>query len=107
MKFIIIGLGYYGRSVAEELSKAGHEVICADNNPNKINMIQDKVEAAFIIDATEESALKTLPLNDVDVVIVSIGEDLGASVRAIALLKKNNDKHIYARASDPIHHSIV
>ena len=42
-----------------------------------------------------------------DVVIVAIGENFGASVRVVSLLKKNKVKHIYARALDDIHKSVL
>lgn len=107
MKCIIIGLGIYGRVLAEELSELGHEVIAADSDAGRVDKIKDKCSAAFQIDATDEMALSILPLHKVDAVIVAIGEDLGASVRVVALLKKLNVKHIYARAADTVHKNIL
>ena len=48
-----------------------------------------------------------LPLKNVDLVIVAIGENFGASVRTVALLKKLGVKHLYARAIDKIHEAIL
>ena len=107
MKIIVIGLGYYGKSVAERLSEAGHEVICVDNRMSNIEAIKDSVSAAFTFDATDMNALSSIPVKEADLCIVTIGEDLGASVRTIALLKKLGARHIFARASDPVHHLIV
>lgn len=107
MKIVVIGLGYYGKSVAERLSEAGHEVICVDNRMSNIESIKDTVSAAFAFDATDLNALSSIPVKAADLCIVTIGEDLGASVRTIALLKKLGARHIFARASDPIHRSIV
>lgn len=107
MKIVVIGLGYYGKSVAERLSEAGYEVICADNRMSNIESIKDSVSAAFAIDATDMNALSSIPVKEADICIVTIGEDLGASVRTIALLKKLGARHIFARASDPVHRSIV
>ena len=59
------------------------------------------------IDACDELALGVLPLKKVDVVIVAIGSNLGASVRVVALLKKLGVKSIYARANDYVHKSIL
>ena len=64
-------------------------------------------DAAFQIDASDELALGVLPLKKVDVVIVAIGSNLGASVRVVALLKKLGVKSIYARANDYVHKSIL
>ena len=69
--------------------------------------MKDKIATAFVIDATDEQALSVLPLNSVDVVIVAIGENFGASIRVVALLKQKKVKRIYARAIDAIHRSVL
>lgn len=74
MKYIIIGLGNYGGVLAEELSVLGHEVIGVDTNEHRVDVLKDKIATSFIIDATDEQSLSVLPLKDVDVVIVAIGE---------------------------------
>ena len=107
MKCIIIGLGTYGRVMVDELSALGHEVIAADNDASRVERVKDICDAAFQIDASDELALGVLPLKKVDVVIVAIGSNLGASVRVVALLKKLGVKSIYARANDYVHKSIL
>lgn len=107
MKIIVIGLGYFGKGVAVRLSEVGHEVICVDNRMGNIDAVKDSVSATFVFDATDEGSLSTLPIAETDLCIVTIGEDLGASVRIIALLKKLGAAHIFVRASDPVHRSIV
>ena len=107
MKYIIIGLGNYGHMLAEELSVLGHEVIGADVSASRVDSIKEKVATAFVLDATDEQALAALPLSGVDVVIVAIGENFGASVRVVALLKKKGVKHIYARAVDDVHKTVL
>ena len=107
MKYIIIGLGNYGHVLAEELSVLGHEVIGADISESRVDSIKDKVATAFVIDATDELSLAVLPLNSVDIVIVAIGENFGASIRVVALLKQKKVQHIYARAIDAVHRSLL
>lgn len=107
MKYIIIGLGNYGYVLAEELSAMGHEVIGADVNDSRVESIKDKIATAFVLDATDEQALSVLPFKSVDVVIVAIGENFGASIRVVALLKKNKVEHIFARAIDGVHRAVL
>lgn len=107
MKYIVIGLGNYGGKLAEELTVLGHEVIGVDVREHYVDHLKDKIATAFVLDATDEIALSVLPLKSVDVVIVAIGEDLGASVRVVSLLKKNKVKHIYARAIDDVHKTVL
>lgn len=107
MKYLIIGLGIYGSNLALDLAALGHEVIGADNRQSNIEAIKDYISTVYHVDSTEESALNVLPLKNVDVVIVAIGENFGASVKTVALLKKIGVKHIYARAIDKLHESIL
>ncbi len=107
MKYVIIGLGDYGYVLAEELSGLGHEVIGADISSARADSLKDKIAATFVIDATDEQALTVLPLNTVDIVVVAIGENFGASIRVVALLKQHQVKRIYARAIDAVHRSIL
>lgn len=107
MRYLIIGLGIYGSNLALDLTALGHEVIGADNRLNNIEAIKDYISTVYQVDSTEESALNVLPLKNVDLVIVAIGENFGASVKTVALLKKMGVRHIYARAIDKLHESIL
>ncbi len=107
MRYLIIGLGIYGANLAVDLTKMGHEVIGADISAPLVESIKDYVSTAYILDATDKSALSALPLNNVDLVIVAIGENFGASIRTVALLKEMGVKHIFARAIDKLHESIL
>lgn len=107
MKYIVIGLGIYGSNLARDLTAMGHEVIGVDRNQANIDEIKDYISTVYLMDTTEESSLSVLPLRNVDAVIVAIGEDFGASVRTVALLKKLGVKVLYARAIDNLHESIL
>ena len=67
----------------------GHEVIGADVNASLVEAIKDYISTAYIIDSTDEISLSVLPLKNVDLVIVAIGENFGASIRTVALLKNS------------------
>jgi len=107
MRYLVIGLGIYGANLARDLVAQGHEVIGADTSRTTIDAIKDYITTAYVLDTTEEAALGVLPLRNVDVVIVAIGENFGASVKTVALLKKAGVKTIFARAIDPLHESIL
>lgn len=107
MRYLIIGLGIYGANLARDLIAQGHEVIGADASRSTVDEIKDYITTAYVLDSTEETALGVLPLRNVDVVIVAIGENFGASVKTVALLKKAGVKRIFARAIDPLHESIL
>lgn len=107
MRYIIIGLGIYGSNLAKDLTAMGHEVIGADSRPSNVEAVKNYISTVYTFDSTDETALNVLPLTDVDVVIVAIGENFGASVKTVALLKKAGVKKIYARAVDDIHQAIL
>lgn len=107
MRYLILGLGIYGSNLARNLTDLGHEVIGADRSAAIVDAIKDYISTAYIVDSTDEAALSALPITGVDLVIVAIGENFGASIKTVAILKKLGVKHIYARAADPLHHSIL
>jgi trk system potassium uptake protein len=107
MKFIIIGLGNFGSTLGMRLEEDGHEVIGIDQKPNIVNFFKDKLTYTACVDTTDELAIQRLPLEDTDVVIISIGEDIGASVTTTALVKKYCTKKIISRAISPIHHTVL
>lgn len=107
MRYLIIGLGIYGTNLAIDLTDMGHEVIGADISDHKVEAIKDYISTAYIIDSTDEQSLNALPLKNVDLIIVAIGENFGASVKTVALLKKIGAGKIYARAIDELHESIL
>ena len=107
MKYLIIGLGIYGGNLARDLTDMGHEVIGVDLRRANVEAVKDYISTVYVIDSTDESALAVLPLKNVDLVIVAIGENFGASIKTVALLKKAGVEHIYARAIDKLHESIL
>ena len=107
MRYLIIGLGIYGTSLAKDLTDMGHEVIGADTSPAKVEAVKDYIYTAYILDATDEAAIGVLPVKNVDLVIVAIGENFGASIKTVALLRKLGVRHIYARAIDDLHQAIL
>ncbi len=107
MKVIVIGLGNFGSAVAVKLAALGHEVIGVDSIEQRVENIKDKVTYAITVDCTDATVIKTLPLQEADIVLVAIGEDLGASILITALLKKYNVKRIVSRAISPIHRTIL
>lgn len=107
MRYLIIGLGIYGSNLARDLTKMGHEVIGADVRASNVEAIKDYIATAYIVDSTDQASLEALPLKNVDLVIVAIGENFGASVKTVALLRKAGIRNIYARAIDELHMSIL
>ena len=90
MKYIIVGMGNFGGFLATRLTEMGHEVIGVDSSEVKIEQVKDKITHAILMDATDSVTVKTLPYKDADAVIITIGENVGASIMVTAIFKQLN-----------------
>lgn len=107
MKYIIVGLGNFGASLAEKLTAKGNEVIGIDNRMNKVDLYKEKISHTICMDATDEFTVSGLPLKDTDIVIIAIGENQGANVMVTALFKNLRVKRLISRAIDPLHEKVL
>ncbi|HID95999.1 MAG TPA: TrkA family potassium uptake protein [Candidatus Latescibacteria bacterium] len=99
MQFAVIGLGQFGFKVATTLAQMGGEVIAIDSNRERVEEIKDQVTQAVCLDSTDEKALRAAGIQDMDAVVVAIGENIETSILTTALLKRLKVKRIIARAS--------
>lgn len=107
MKYIIIGLGNFGASLAQKLTEIGHEVIGVDCDLNKVEGMKEIITHSICLDSTDSNAVHHLPLKDTDAVLVCIGENQGANVMATAMMKKMNVKRLISRAISPLHQTVL
>src|SRR5690606_22931815 len=107
MKYIILGLGHFGRSLGIHLTELGHEVIGADLNIQIVEQLKDKITHTVCLDTTDREAVSSLPLKDCDAVIVAIGEDEGATLMTTALVKQLGVKRIIGRVVSDLQRTIM
>jgi len=107
MKVIIIGLRNFGAALAKKMSKLGHEIIGVDNDKQKVESLEEKLSYTVCMDATDELAISKLPLNNTDIVIVSIGENEGANIMATAIFKNKNVKRLISRSISSLHENVL
>ena len=107
MKFTIIGLGNFGLALAEKLAQLGHEVMGVDKDIEKIQEIKNKITHAICLDCSHQAAINSLPLKNTDVVIVAIGEDVGANLLATALIVNMQVPRLISRSISSIHETIL
>ena len=107
MKIVIIGLGNFGMSLAINLSNTGNEVIAADHDPEKVDMIKDKVAHAVVMDATNENAYNALPLKNAELAIIAIGQRNGAGIMSTAIVKKLTKAKIISRSASDLEDTIL
>ncbi len=98
-KFAVIGVGKYGASIARRLADKGAQVFAFDPNEEKIDSIKDDVAFSVTLDATNFRALKSQNIDEMDAVVVSIGENFEATILTCVHLIDLGVKRIIARAS--------
>lgn len=101
--FAVIGLGAFGIRVCEMLAEGGASVAAFDHDVQAVDRVKKIVPAAMVIDTTDENALRKAPLDDIDVAIVTIGDNKEASILTTTLLKEREIPYIVARAVSPLH----
>ncbi|MCD6594527.1 TrkA family potassium uptake protein [bacterium] len=106
-QFAVIGLGRFGTKVALTLSELGMPVIAIDNNPRRIELIADKVAFALKADATDKKALGMAGVSSADVAVVSLGEQLEASVLVTIILREIGVEQIIVKGTSPEHGKIL
>lgn len=103
MKFCIIGLGIFGTNLARVLSRLGGEVLAVDRDPERVETLKDEIDHAVILDSTDVKALRQLPLQEMDSVIVAIGEDFESSMLTVAHLQEMGVKQLVCRSINAVH----
>lgn len=105
--FAVIGLGRFGAAMASTLVELRQEVIGIDNDEERVQSMADLVSQAVQLDATDERALRAAGVQDVDVAVISIGENIEASLLVVMQVKDLGVKTIIAKAVTPLHGRIL
>lgn len=100
---LLIGLGRFGRHMAERLIAEGNEILAVDINEERVNDAIDMVTDAQIGDATNEHFVESLGVRNFDLCVVAIGDNFQSSLEATALLKDCGASLVLARANRDVH----
>ena len=93
---LLIGLGRFGRHIAQELNELGHQVMAIDSNEDRVNAVLSYVTNAQIGDSTSEYFLRSLGVGNFDVCIVTIGGNFQSSLETTSLLKELGAKLVHS-----------
>src|SRR5579863_931220 len=108
MKFCVIGLGRFGYQVATVLSENGMEVLAIDSNESIVASIRDSVAHAIVMDVTDEASLRSIGVDEIDTVIVAMGENSTQTILITAILKKHlKTPYVITRAIDELNKEIL
>ena len=105
--FAVIGLGKFGFHVAKGLAQQGLTVIAADVDEEQVREINEFVQDAVILDSTDVRALREAGIGSADVAVVSIGENIEASILTVMALKELGIETVVAKAITTVHGQIL
>jgi len=108
-QFVIIGLGRLGTAMIGTLEHLGHDVLGIDNDEDLVQDLSGDYPNAHLIaaDATDESVLRDLNVDQFDGAAVVIGENMEASILATAILKEIGVPFVVARALGRLHARVL
>lgn len=97
-RFAVIGLGRFGSKIVRQLSRRGAEVVALDDNSDKVDLLKDEVAHSVCADATDLKVLRNLKIDEMDAVVVAIGENFESLMLSVVNLMELKVKRIIARA---------
>jgi trk system potassium uptake protein TrkA len=105
-EYVVIGLGRFGRSLAEELQSLGHSVVAIDIHRQEVQDVSPYVDEAIEADATSEATLQQLGVSSVAAAVVAVGST-EASILITMILKNLGVPYVIAKASNDLHGRIL
>ena len=95
---LLIGVGRFGRHLAMELNRLGHQIMAVDRDEERINDCMPFVTNAQIGDSTRLDFLRSLGVGNYDVCYVTLCGSFQESLETVSLLKELGAKTVVARA---------
>ncbi|MBE5972381.1 MAG: TrkA family potassium uptake protein [Lachnoclostridium sp.] len=105
--YAVFGLGRYGTAVAKELVENGMEVIAVDAEQKIVNDAAAYLPVCKCADVTDAEVISRLGISNIDVVIISMANNLEASVMAVTLCKEAGVKTVIAKCANEMHQKIL
>ena len=104
---IVIGLGRFGRAVAQSLSQLGHEVLGIDDRAEVVQELSGTLTHVVQANSTSVETLRQLNARGFSHAVVAIGSDLEASVLTVLALSELGVPDIWAKAVTSRHGRIL
>ena len=105
MKVAIAGAGAVGTFIAEDLLKAGHDVLLLEVDPDLVAKLQPSLAVTWhAVDACEVTSLQDLHLETVDVMVAATGDDEDNLVISLLAKQEFAVPRVVARVNNPKNH---
>ncbi len=107
MKYLVIGLGVFGRHLSRNLTQLGAEVIGLDSREENVSSIKDDICTAVSVSFEEPGVLSRFPINEFDAVILAIGDDFECSMAFTMKAQELGAKKLICRVLSPMHERLL
>lgn len=104
---LIIGLGHFGRHMAQKFIENGHEVMAVENSEERADAAVGLIQQILIGDARDERFMESLGISNFDLAVIAIGDSFQTVLEITVLLKDLGCKYIVARASRDVHRKLL
>lgn len=104
---LVVGLGRFGSSLAQELMNHGWEVLAIDSDPRLVQAYAETLTHAAVADSTDEEALRQIGAEQFTRAVVAIGTHLEESILTTSLLVDLDVDLIWAKATSRRHERIL
>ena len=105
-QFLVAGLGLFFTSVALTLQQMGYEVYALDSEEGLVQDLSTQLNYVVCGDASDRKTLQSLPLEDIDVAVVAIG-NVERNMMCTMLLKELGVKQVVAKAINNLHGAML
>ncbi|MGT2846970.1 potassium channel family protein [Streptococcus massiliensis] len=93
----VLGLGVFGRSIVNTLSKYDCDIIAVDDHEEAINHFEPVLARGVVGDFTDQELLQAAGIDTCDTVVVATGENLESSVLAVMHCKSLGVEKVIAK----------
>ena len=100
---LLIGLGRFGRHMAQTFHEMRNEVVAVDRDEERVNAVLPFVTSAQIGDSTNEAFIRSLGVRNFDLCVVAIADDFQSSLETTSLLKECGANSVLSRANRDVH----
>jgi trk system potassium uptake protein TrkA len=106
-RFVVIGLGNFGSSVAEALYQQKHDVVAIDTNEDAVERVAPFVSRAVVADGRNAQTLERIGAKSADAGVVSTGDDITASILATMALRDLKVAEVYVKVISRDHARVM
>jgi trk system potassium uptake protein len=106
-RYLIVGLGNFGSTVAARLYALGHEVVIVDLDADAVDRAGSYATFAMHGDGASREVLEQCHAQSADAAVISTGDDIAASTLALLAVRDLGIEQIYVKVISDEHKRIA